>query len=364
MTRSKSLVARCSAIPLADGDAVPEWLHLLPAGEARTQDGRGPYRVTDAAQLIRASLNAVGKLPLDENHSTDLAAPKGEPAPARGWIVELQHRADGIWGRVDWTEAGRALVQDKAYRGISPVIMHRKDGAVTAILRASLTNTPNIIGLASLHQEEHEMDLKTLLIEALGLDGEADDDAIVAAVKAKVEGSAEEPDAAALQSAVHTAISPIAKALGLADNADAQAVLSSVTGLASGTDGRVVALQAEIVGLTGKIDTLSSNAKRKDAEAFVDGAIRAGRVGLKPVRDEYVAMHMEDPTRAEKLINAMPALNNSATSAQAPSFADEDHQDPALLSSQAAIYQRKLAEGGQQITFAAAVAAVQEGRHK
>ena len=143
------LKALCSAIELPSG-TVPDWLHLLPVGEISTNDGRGPYRAPDASALIASSLVG-GKLCLDENHATDLLAPKGGSAPARGWIVELQSRDDGIWGRVEWTPAGRRLMEAGEYRGVSPVIAHRRDGTVTAILRASLTNTPNLRGLTSLH---------------------------------------------------------------------------------------------------------------------------------------------------------------------------------------------------------------------
>ena len=62
---------------------------------------------------------------------------RSEPAPARGWIVELQGRQDGIWGKVEWTATGRDLVAGKAYRGISPVIEHRPDNSIIAIRRAS-----------------------------------------------------------------------------------------------------------------------------------------------------------------------------------------------------------------------------------
>ena len=112
---TQAAIVLCSEQPLA-GDGVPEWVHLLPAGEVRTQDGRGPYRAADVAALMAASLPEGGKLVLDENHSTDLAAPKGASAPAMGWIVELQARSDGIWGRVDWTGAGRRLVEDSIER--------------------------------------------------------------------------------------------------------------------------------------------------------------------------------------------------------------------------------------------------------
>lgn len=149
--------ALCAAIGLAPANDAPEWVHLLPAGEVLTHDGRGPYRVADAAALIAVSLPNGSKLALDENHSTDLAAPKGLPAPARGWIVELQHRADGLWGRVEWTPEGRPLA--RAYRGISPVIAHKADGTITAVLRASLTNTPNLTGLRSMHSEDQSKPL-------------------------------------------------------------------------------------------------------------------------------------------------------------------------------------------------------------
>ncbi len=40
-----------------DGEhAVPEWVHLLPAGDLiRTGDDRGPYRIENAAAIIAAS---------------------------------------------------------------------------------------------------------------------------------------------------------------------------------------------------------------------------------------------------------------------------------------------------------------------
>ncbi|QRY97257.1 hypothetical protein JT366_08575 [Sphingomonas paucimobilis] len=102
-------IALCAALNIdATEGKVPEWVHLLPAGPVRTADGRGPYRVNDIHSIVSASM-AGGKLVLDECHATDLAAPRGESAPARGWIVELQARADGVWGKVDWTPEGARL---------------------------------------------------------------------------------------------------------------------------------------------------------------------------------------------------------------------------------------------------------------
>lgn len=346
----------CSAIELPAGE-VPEWLHLLPVAEARTVDGRGPYRIKDAAALMSASLPDGGKLVLCENHATDLEAPKGRPAPARGWIVALQSREDGIWGRVEWTGTGRQMIEDRQYRGVSPVIRHTADGIVTGILRATLTNTPNLTGLVSMHhQTENEMDLRQTLVELLKLASDADDAAILAALRTKIDGGG---DAATV--ALQSALKPIALAAGLAENADAAAVLAGVQQLVGG-DGTVTALQSEIVGLTGKITALETEGKRRDSTAVVDAAIGAGRMGLKPARDEYIALHMSDPAKAAKMIGAMPILApGQRTSAEVP---EGQEMNPTLLAAKGSAYQKKLAAEGQQISYAAAVRAVAEGKDK
>lgn len=170
-------VALCAAIALTPEEpTAPAWVHVLPAGEIKSQDGRGPYYVTDPMQLAAASIaEAGGRMVLCDNHATDLAAPRGEPAPARGWITDLQARPDGIWGRVEWTSEGRRLVEAREYRGISPVIAHRDDGEITSILRASLVNQPNFIGLTALHmaQPRSKMDdVDRLIRDQMGISTE------------------------------------------------------------------------------------------------------------------------------------------------------------------------------------------------
>lgn len=273
-----SLVALCSAVAFADGDGAPEWINLLPDGPVRTIDGRGPYTVASMAALIAASLPEGGKLVLDENHATDKGMALGLPAPAQGWIVALEAREDGLWGKVDWTGPGRQLMADKAYSGVSPVIAHTKDGRIMRLLRVSLTNTPNLQGLVSLHSEGSTMDWKAKLIELLGLDSSADDAAIDAALTAKM------------------------TAMAMQSQGDVLNLIEHPT---------VIALQSELTSATAQIKALTDGQARKDATAFVDGAIREGRAGLKPMRDEYIALHMENPTRAEKLIGSMVKLTGS-----------------------------------------------------
>lgn len=194
------------------------------------------------------------------------------------------------------------------------------------------------------------MALRDDLIGALGLDSTADDAAIVAAVAAGKNGGAV---------ALQAALKPIAIAAGLADTADAAAVLAGVQALGGADDNRVTSLQAEVATLTTQLDGQATERKRDKATAFVDAGIGAGRVGLKPSRDEYISMHMENPTRTEKLINAMPVL---VPGAKATGPAPEGAPDsPALLSQKAAAHQAKLAAAGTIIDFATAVRAVSQG---
>lgn len=305
-------VALCAAqaLPHEEGaaGAAPDWVHLLPAGPAiSTHDGRA-YRMDDPGQVVAASLEASrdrGAV-IDENHATDLAAPNGQPAPARGWLTSFEARADGVWGKVCWNAAGRALMEEHAYRGISPVILHDKKNRVLAVLRASLVNKPNLKGLKALNQES-DMDLLKKLVAALKLETTTSEDALVAAVTAL------NAEAGAAKTALNAELAPIARAAGLQEDATAEAIAGAVAGLKSAPAGgkTIEALQAELTSVAGELNKLRQDTARDKAVSFVDAAIKAGRVGVKPLRDDYVAMHMEDPARAEKLISGMPILNGT-----------------------------------------------------
>jgi len=294
--------------------SAPDWVHLLPAssGAISTGDARGPYQVADAAALIAASFAEVDRLPIDENHATDLAAPLGQPSPARGWIVEMQARADGIWGRVEWTEAGRALVADHAYRAISPVVLHDTAKRIMRILRASLVNRPNLRGLAALNQESDVKPLLERLAETLGLDVAATEDAVVNAVKAA-------RDAAAPAVALQSQLAEIGQVFGV--TGDGAVVLEAARKAAKADTGeasQVVALQAELATVTTRLNAVTEAQAREKATAFVDGAVQKGHVGVKPLRDHYIAMHMQDAARVEKEIGALPVLGRGGVIAPTP----------------------------------------------
>ena len=301
-------VAMASAIELPDSDA-PEWVHLLPSagGKIMTVDGRGPYQVEDANEVISKSLAAEYGMLIDVNHATDILGPKGGDAPARGWIKDLKIRADGIWGRVEWSPAGKALMAERAYRFLSPVITHDEAGKIFQVLRASLTNRPNLRGLASLNMES-VMDM-TKIAEALGLGADATMDAIIAAIVAMKSKKADMP-------AMQTAMAEIGVALGI-EGSDPAAILAAARAAKGGT-AVITALQTEVSQLTTSLNAITAATSLAAATAFVDTAIKAGRVSVKPLRDHYIAMHQENPTRVEKEIGGMPILGASGITAQPP----------------------------------------------
>lgn len=165
-----------------------QWIHLLPSGTFTGRDGRGPYRAADPDAIMQASRRWAGRtaIPVDYEHQIDMAATNGRPAPAAGWITGLQARADGIWGLVEWTARAARHLAEREYRYLSPAIRHLSDGTVTAILRASLVNNPNLDQLTALASMENRPMSETIdiaeLRETLGLPETAD----IAAIRTKL----------------------------------------------------------------------------------------------------------------------------------------------------------------------------------
>jgi phage I-like protein len=310
-TRSDLIVlAASAALPALGNDgAVPEWVQLLPVaqGAVETFDGRGPYHVTDLQSVIQASMAWERGIPIDENHATDLRP--GHEAPARGWIVELQARPDGLWGRVEWTAAGRALVADKAYRGISPVLMvdPKDKRTVKLIPRASLVNVPNLRGLAALNTEETlRMEGMSKIAEKLGLAADASLDQILAKIGSMTEKSDAKPDAA-----LQSALAEIGTTVGLPTGTP-DAIVAAVKVKAAG-GGDVVALQAELTSVKGQLTELQTERKRAASEAYVDGEMKKGRTGITAAsREHLITLHMSQPDQAKAIIEAQPIVTPTA----------------------------------------------------
>ncbi|WP_086644607.1 phage protease [Acetobacter sp. DsW_063] len=270
-------------LPVGSADTAPEWIHLLPAGEFRGADGRGPYRVENANALILHSMQS-GKLLLDENHAADRAAVTGGSAPAAGWIVELQSRDDGIWGRVDWTSVGSDMVAGHLYRGVSPAFATDARGSVTRIARASLTNLPNL-DLTHLHSSQTEntrMD-RAEVARLLGLPADATENDVTQALTRARDGLS-----------LHARAAELA---GVPATSGAEAI---VTGLRARQEGVSTHAQQQIEGLRTQIEQLT----KAGSAAWVEAKGRE-RVISDQLRDELVTLHAQNPDLAEKIVSGL-----------------------------------------------------------
>lgn len=93
---------------------------------------------------------------LDENHSTYLRAPKGEPAPAMARLSNFAMHEDGsIWAEsVEWTAHGKDVYAGGEYVGLSPIVLFDPSpdtgqnngvlGNVVDIHSVALVNDPNL----------------------------------------------------------------------------------------------------------------------------------------------------------------------------------------------------------------------------
>jgi phage I-like protein len=307
MTRTPDpQIALAAALDLPDGEGAPAEVHLLPNGPVLTTfDGRGPYKVGDLQRIIAASRTDrfQGELPIDENHAIDLKAPAGGSSEARGWITELQARADGIWAKVRWTAEGERMVAGRSYRGLSPVFAHDAQGNVRAILRAALTNTPNLKGLIALNQETQVTFSAPKLAAAVGLKPEATEDEILAALP--------KPD-----TALQSAMVKIAAAVKV-DATDPAKVAAAVE---AGT----VALAAQgeqsqtLTALQAQLADLEKKDKRRTSEAWLADQVAKKRGVAPKDREYFITLHMEHPDVAERMIGYARDLGDTHAGGMPP----------------------------------------------
>ncbi len=87
----------------------PEWVQVFPLGpEIHANDGRF-FRLSDPAALvarIEVTLKS-GPILVDYEHRSYY----GVDSQAAGWCSAVEARADGIWARIDWTEAARQKIE-------------------------------------------------------------------------------------------------------------------------------------------------------------------------------------------------------------------------------------------------------------
>ena len=126
-------------------------------------------------------------------------ASRGKSAPAMGWCSNVRAESDGtVWADVEWTEKGKQAVASLEYRYLSPAFLSGEGGEITKILRAALTNAPNlaITSLNSQNNPETEKEKNSMkqVLLALGLaENATEQDAITAIGALKTQLNAQKP---------------------------------------------------------------------------------------------------------------------------------------------------------------------------
>jgi len=174
MTRSIRQI--CALAPvLVDPSA--DWIEIMPVGDFRLADQRAGLRLhldpASAPEIIAASFAAAfgGELMIDFDHRS-LADQKLADSRAAGWIKAMRVEGARLMASVVWTPEGRAALEGRSYRFISPVFQHRPDGAVMRIEGAGLVNDPALPQLRQLASKETPMDPIKEIAGLLGIDAD------------------------------------------------------------------------------------------------------------------------------------------------------------------------------------------------
>jgi hypothetical protein len=150
--------------PPADG-----WFHIAPHGTFPHPTGALQVIDAEACEAMLGTFNEEARaanfpgLLVDFDHFSNDPARASEAA---GWIAGLEHRGDGLYARIRWSDLGEEALSGGRYRLVSPV-WNRGDceewsapaGAEgrervhlrpRRLDRLALTNDPNLPGLAPL----------------------------------------------------------------------------------------------------------------------------------------------------------------------------------------------------------------------
>lgn len=198
--------------PAPDG-----WFHIAPHGTFPHPNGALQVIDAEACDAMLGTFNEEARQPnfpgllVDFDHFSHDPA---QPTTAAGWIGALEHRDDGLYAQIRWSDLGHQALTGGRYRLASPVwnradcdqwTAPASDGRDVVHLRPrrldrlALTNDPNLPGLAPLSNrsitvaavydrrtsspQPQPMNLRTELLQQLHLPGTATDAEIADALR-------------------------------------------------------------------------------------------------------------------------------------------------------------------------------------
>ncbi|MCT4491798.1 phage protease [Bosea minatitlanensis] len=258
----------------------PEWVQLTPRGAVTARDGRS-FRF-DPERLAAAFAAEGLQLPIDFEHESEFTFTLGAK-PARAWIVAVEARAKGLFGRVEWLPDAVAALKAKAYRYISPTFYFGEDGITARLIKAAALVAAPALGmpaLASATPQNGATMLKDILI-----------------------------------------------ALGLAETASAADAVSAIALLKAGDPAKFVpkaqhdATATALAAAEKKLQDADDAAQAARCSTLVEDAIKGGKIA-PAAKDQYLALAKSNFDGTKAAIDAMPVV------LKAGADADLDNADP------------------------------------
>lgn len=234
-------------------------VQLSPIGEFALHDGgkrNGTIQHCSKAAFEALVANWKAQGSPDVLVDVDHASARGGSTEAAAWCNALEVDDNGLFGVFNLTPKGRELVENRAYRFVSPGWTLAGDGTPLALCSVALTNRPNL-------------PVKPV-VNADGTGGRDPDD------PTQTKGNPEmDPK-------------KIAAALGLPETATEEEVLAAIKAMQD----REAQAAAQ-----------AANAK---AEEFADNAVKAGKIAANS-KEAVKAAYLKSPEVAAEMLNSVAA---------------------------------------------------------
>lgn len=246
--------------------APPEWIQLTPRGPVTARDGR--QFVFHPEKLVAAHAAGGIHLPIDFEHESEFTVTLGSK-PARGWIVALEARAEGLFGKVEWLPDAVTALAAKAYRYISPTFWRAEDGKTARLMKGAALVASPALGMPAVASATNPQDdpmLKDLLAQ-----------------------------------------------LGLAETASAADAIAAIASLKAGDPNKFVPkaqYDETVTALSAAQATIAAGqqaAKAALCATLVGDAIKAGKIA-PAAKDQYLALAAADFDLTKAAIEAMPVV--------------------------------------------------------
>lgn len=351
----------------------PKWIKLVPAGIFKLRDGRGPFDAGNLASMkaiIERSLAHAGgtELMIDYDHQSVFGAIQGVGgrAEAAGWIRALEARDDGIYGQVEWTPTAAGQIGEKKYRYISPLFTSAKGtGAIGRLLNAALVNMPAldlaaVAASSNLLIEDPKDNPMNAIAKALGLADTASADAILAAINerhtriAASVGLGADATVDAIVTAASAAVagvSKVAAAAGLKGDASADEVVNALSAHAG-----TMVPKATFDQVNEELTALRAGMEDKAVDEAVTAAMEDGKI--TPANEAWARNYAKNDLKGfQSFVDASPKLTKAQLGDKEVPASEE--MDAATIAAKAQAYQDEQEAKGITVSIFDAVEHVQ-----